>query len=156
MFQSLKHMFHCLEYIFHTLEYMFQTLKQNFYHREKTFIALSCNNLSTVFQLCCNNVFPRPYKPPIFRSILNKQQGYERNPKLGQDSNSRVLRQSFSRPFQFAKFVRRDSVIFPENSMEMLYRFKSHLEGNLFTCQIFREKDFFAACQFQLQKIMSW
>ena len=80
----------------------------------------------------------------------------ERNPKLGQDSNSRVLRQSFSRPFQFAKFVRRDSVIFPENSMEMLYRFKSHLEGNLFTCQIFREKDFFAACQFQLQKIMSW
>jgi len=80
----------------------------------------------------------------------------EKNPKLGQDSNSRVLRQSFSRPFQFAKFVRRDSVIFPENSMEMLYRFKSHLEGNLFTCQIFREKDFFAACQFQLQKIMSW
>ena len=80
----------------------------------------------------------------------------KRNLKLGQDSNSRVLRQSFSRPFQFAKFVRRDSVIFPENSMEMLYRFKSHLEGNLFTCQIFREKDFFAACQFQLQKIMSW
>ena len=54
MFQILKHMFHCLEYIFHTLEYMFQTLKQNFYHREKTFIALSCNNLSTVFQKCIN------------------------------------------------------------------------------------------------------
>ena len=72
----------------------------------------------------------------------------ERNPKLGQDSNSRVLRQSFSRPFQFAKFVRRDTEIFSENGMKVLYCFKSHLEGNLFTCQIFREKDFFAACQF--------
>ena len=36
------------------LEYMFQLLKQNFYHREKTFIALSYNNLSTVFQKCIN------------------------------------------------------------------------------------------------------
>gem|GEM_PF-3405736 len=43
-------MFQHLEYIFQRLKYMFQLLKQNFFHREKTFIALSCNNLSTMFR----------------------------------------------------------------------------------------------------------
>ena len=46
----MEHMFHTMKYIFHTLEYIFQTLEQNFYHRENTFIALSYNNLSTMFQ----------------------------------------------------------------------------------------------------------
>ena len=51
----MEHMFQHLEYIFQRLKYMFQQLKQNFYHREKTFIALSCNNLSTMFQDCSNS-----------------------------------------------------------------------------------------------------
>ena len=50
----MEHMFQHLEYIFQRLKYMFQLLKQNFYHREKTFIALSCNNLSTMFQKSIN------------------------------------------------------------------------------------------------------
>ena len=47
-------MFHTMKYMFHDLEYIFQTLKQNFHHREKTFIALSYNNLSTMFQKSIN------------------------------------------------------------------------------------------------------
>ena len=50
LFQPLEHMFQHLEYIFQWLKYMFQLLKQNFYHREKTFIALSYKNLSTMFR----------------------------------------------------------------------------------------------------------
>ena len=50
----MEYMFHALEYIFHCLKYMFQTLKQKLYHWEKTFIALSCNNLSTMFQKSIN------------------------------------------------------------------------------------------------------
>ena len=52
----MEHMFQHLEYIFQRLKYMFQPLKQKFYKEEKTFIALSCNNLSTMFQYCCCNV----------------------------------------------------------------------------------------------------
>ena len=55
--QSLEHMFHALEYVFHYLKYMFQTLEQKFRHRENTFIALSYNNLSTMFQKCNHNAF---------------------------------------------------------------------------------------------------
>ena len=61
----MEHMFQHLEYIFQRLEYMFQQLKQNFHHRERTFIALCYNNLSTAFQLCCNNALFKPYKPPF-------------------------------------------------------------------------------------------
>ena len=50
LFHYLEHMFQHLEYIFQRLKYMFQLLKQNFYHREKTFIALSYKNLSTMFR----------------------------------------------------------------------------------------------------------
>ena len=52
LFQALERMFHCLECMFHCLKYTFQTLEQKLYHREKTFIALSYNNLSTMFQKC--------------------------------------------------------------------------------------------------------
>ena len=61
----MEHMFQHLEYIFQQLEYMFQQLKQNFHHREKTFIALCHNNLSTAFQLCSNTAFFKPYKQPF-------------------------------------------------------------------------------------------
>ena len=50
----MEYMFQHLKYIFQQLEYMRQRLEQNFYHREKTFIALSCNNLSTMFQKSIN------------------------------------------------------------------------------------------------------
>ena len=54
LFHCLEHIFHYLKHVFHTLKYIFQTLEQNFYHRENTFIALSYNNLSTMFQQCIN------------------------------------------------------------------------------------------------------
>ena len=54
MIKSLSHAlgctFHGLERTFQTLEYTFQTLEQRLLHREKTFIALCYNNLSTMFQ----------------------------------------------------------------------------------------------------------
>ena len=43
MFQGLERMFHRLECTFHQM-------KQTIHHREKTFIALLYNNLSTMFQ----------------------------------------------------------------------------------------------------------
>ena len=52
--QALGCTFHSLERTFQALEYTFQTLEQNLHHREKTFIALSCNNLSTMFQKSIN------------------------------------------------------------------------------------------------------
>ena len=61
----MEYMFQHLEYIFQQPEYMFQQLKQNFHHRERTFIALCYNNLSTAFQLCSNTAFFKPYKPPF-------------------------------------------------------------------------------------------
>ena len=39
---------------FHRLERMFHQLEHNIHHREKTFIALSYNNLSTMFQKSIN------------------------------------------------------------------------------------------------------
>jgi len=65
----MEHMFQHLEYIFQLLKYMFQQLKQNFHHREKTFIALCYNNLSTAFQLCSNTAFFKPYRSSFLMGI---------------------------------------------------------------------------------------
>ena len=50
LFQALGCTFHGLEHTFQALEYTFQTLEQNLLHRERTFLPLSYNNLSTMFQ----------------------------------------------------------------------------------------------------------
>ena len=52
MFQDLKRTFQPLERMFHRLECTFHQMKQTIHHREKTFIALLYNNLSTMFQEC--------------------------------------------------------------------------------------------------------
>ena len=54
MFQPLEHTFHQLERMFHRLECTFHRLERKLHHRENTFIALSYNNLSTMFQKCIN------------------------------------------------------------------------------------------------------
>ena len=50
MFQGLERTFQPLERMFHRLECTFHQMKQTIHHREKTFIALLYNNLSTMFQ----------------------------------------------------------------------------------------------------------
>ena len=45
-------MFQGLERTFQPLECTFHQMKQKIHHREKTFIALSYNFLSTMFQEC--------------------------------------------------------------------------------------------------------
>ena len=54
MFQPLERTFHQLERVFHRLECTFHRLEQKNHHREKTFIALSYKNLSTIIPKCCN------------------------------------------------------------------------------------------------------
>ena len=68
LFQALEYMFHALKYMFHYLKYMFQTLEQNFHHRENTFIALSYNNLSTMFQKSISNVSFYTFLNALIRS----------------------------------------------------------------------------------------
>jgi hypothetical protein len=50
MFQGLERTFQPLERMFHRLECTFHQMKQTIHHREKTFIALFYNILSTMFQ----------------------------------------------------------------------------------------------------------
>ena len=54
LFHPLERTFHRLERVFHRLKCTFHQLEHKFHHREKTFIALCYNNLSTMFQQCCN------------------------------------------------------------------------------------------------------
>ena len=54
MFQGLERTFQPLERMFHRLECTFHQMKQTIHHREKTFIALSYKNLSTIIPKCCN------------------------------------------------------------------------------------------------------
>ena len=56
LFHPLERTFHRLERMFHRLKCTFHQLEHKFHHREKTFIALCYNNLSTMFQQCCNVV----------------------------------------------------------------------------------------------------
>ena len=49
----------------------------------------------------------------------------------------------------FAEFAWGDAEILAEYGMKMFYCVKSHLEGYLFAGQLFRQKDFFTASQFQ-------
>ena len=65
----MERMFHQLERTFHRLECTFHRLERKLHHRENTFIALCYNNLSTMFQLCCNNVFFWTYKPPFSEGV---------------------------------------------------------------------------------------
>ena len=64
MFQGLERTFQPLERMFHRLECTFHQMKQTIHHREKTFIALFYNILSTIFQeyhKCTEN---RDYRLP--------------------------------------------------------------------------------------------
>ena len=54
LFQPLERTFHQLERMFHRLECTFHRLEHKLHHRENTFIALSHNNLSIIFPICCN------------------------------------------------------------------------------------------------------
>ena len=54
MFQGLERTFQPLERMFHRLECTFHQMKQTIHHREKTFIALSYKNLSTIILKCYN------------------------------------------------------------------------------------------------------
>ena len=54
LFQPLERTFHQLERTFHRLECTFHRLEHKLHHRENTFIALSHNNLSIIFPICCN------------------------------------------------------------------------------------------------------
>ena len=50
LFQPLERMFHLLECTFHPMKCRFHQLEHNFCKEENTFITLSYNNLSTMFQ----------------------------------------------------------------------------------------------------------
>ena len=56
LFHPLERTFHRLERVFHRLKCTFHQLEHKFHHREKTFIALCYNNLSTMFQQYYNIV----------------------------------------------------------------------------------------------------